>query len=108
MLGSVLDLIVAANASGEVNFFGVSRCVDRKNSGSTRKGMTSKRSHTSVGIDSVQLTGSCLSECSLFNAFDHDYGLVALCIAAEQKVGSEKAVARMFSIEVCAKIEDFD
>ena len=108
MLDSILDLIAAANASGEVNFFDVNRCVDKKNNDSTRENMISKKSHTSVDIDSVQLTNSCLSECSFFSAFDHDYDLIALCITAEQKVDSKKAVTRMFSIEVCAKIENFD
>ena len=108
MLDSVFDLIAVANALDGVNFFDVSKCVDKKNSDSAKKDMTSKRSHTSVDIDNVQLTDSCLSECSLFSAFDHDYGLIVLCIAVEQKVDSEKVVARVFSIEVCAKIENFD
>lgn len=108
MLDPVLDLVAAANASGGVNFFDASRCVGRKNSDSTKEDMTSKKSHTGVGIGNVQLTDSCLSECSLFSAFDHDYGLVALCIAAKQKVGPERAVAKMFSTEVCAKVENFD
>ena len=108
MFDSVLDLIAVANVSNEVNFFDVNRCVDRKNNDSTKRGMTSKKNHTSVDIDNVQLTNSCLSECSLFSVFDHDYGLIALCIIVEQKVNSEKAVAKMFSIEVCAKIKNFD
>ena len=108
MLDSIFDLIVAVNASNEINFFDVNKCVDKKNSDSTKRNMISKKSHTNVDIDNVQLTNSCLNECSLFNAFDHDYDLIALCIAAEQKVNSEKAVTKMFSIEVCAKIENFD
>ena len=108
MFDSILDLIAAANTSNEINFFDVSRCVDKKNNDSTKKNMISKKNHTNVDIDNVQLIDSCLNECSFFSAFDHDYDLVALCIAAEQKVSSEKIVTKMFSIEVCAKIENFD
>ena len=108
MFDSVLDLIVAANISNEVNFFDVNRCVDKKNNNSTKKDMISKKNHTNVDIDSVQLIDNCLNECSFFSAFDHDYDLIVLCITAEQKINSERAVAKMFSIEVCAKIENFD
>lgn len=108
MFDSVLDLIAAANALNKVNFFDVSRCVDKKNNDSTKEDMTSKKSHTNVNIDSVQLINNCLNEYSLFSAFDYDYDLIVLCIAAKQKVNSEKIVTRMFSTEVCAKIENFD
>ena len=70
--------------------------------------MISKKSHTNVDINNVQLIDSCLNEYSFFNAFDHDYDLIALRITAEQKINSEKTVTKMFSIEICAKIENFD
>ena len=108
MLDLIFDLIVVVNALNEVNFFDVSKCVDKKNSDSTKEDMISKKSHTNVDIDNVQLIDSCLNECSLFSAFDHDYDLIALCIAVGQKVDSKKVVTKMFSIEVCAKIENFD
>ena len=108
MLDLILDLIAVVNASSGVNFFDASKCVDKKNSDSAKENMTSKKSHTSVDIDNVQLIDSCLNECSFFSAFDHDYDLIALCITAEQKVNSEKAITKMFSTEVCAKIENFD
>ena len=108
MFDSVFDLIVVVNALNEVNFFDVSKCVDKKNNDSTKKSMISKKSHTNVDIDNVQLIDSCLNECSFFNAFDHDYDLIVLCITVEQKVNSKKIVTKMFSIEVCAKIENFN
>ena len=70
--------------------------------------MISKKNHTNVDIDNIQLINSCLNECSFFSVFDHDYDLIALCITVKQKINSEKAVTKMFSIEICAKIENFD
>ena len=108
MLDLILDLIAVVNVSNEINFFDVSKCVDKKNSDSTKENMISKKSHTNVDIDNVQLIDSCLNECLFFNVFDHDYDLIVLCITAEQKVNSKKIVTRMFSIEICAKIKNFD
>ena len=108
MLDSIFDLIVVVNALNEINFFDVNKCVDKKNNDSTKRDMISKKNHTNVDIDNVQLTDSCLNECSFFNAFDHNYDLIALYITAEQKINSERTVTKMFSTEICAKIENFD
>ena len=58
MLDLILDLIVAVNASNEINFFNVSKCVDKKNNDSTKENMISKKSYTNVDIDDVQLIDS--------------------------------------------------
>ena len=108
MFDSIFDLIVVVNVSNEVNFFDVNKCVDKKNNNSTKKSMISKKSHTNVDINNIQLIDNCLSECSLFSAFDHDYDLIVLCITVEQKINSKKAVTKMFSIEACAKTKNFD
>ena len=108
MFDSIFDLIVVVNVLNEVNFFDVSKCVDKKNNDSTKKNMISKKNYTNVDIDNVQLINNYLNEYSFFNVFDHNYDLIALCIIVEQKINSKKVVAKMFSIEVCAKTENFD
>ena len=108
MFDSIFDLIVVVNVSNEINFFDVNKCVDKKNNDSTKKNMISKKNHTSVNIDNVQLIDSCLNKCSFFSAFNYDYDLIVLCIIVEQKINSKKVVTKMFSIEVCTKTKNFD
>lgn len=107
MFNLIFDLIVVVNVSNEINFLDVSKCVDKKNN-STKKNMISEKNHTNVDIDNVQLINSCLNKYSFFNVFDHDYDLIALCIIAEQKINLKKIVTKMFFIEICAKIKNFD
>ena len=52
--------------------------------------MISEKDQTNNCIENIQLTRSCLSKFLLFCVFDYDYNLIALCIAARQKVNSKR------------------
>ena len=91
MFGSIFNLIVVVDVLNKVNIFDINECVDKKNNNSTRKYITSKKSHTSVNIDNIQLINNCLNEYSFFSAFNYNYNLIVLCIAVvKQKINSKK------------------
>ena len=92
MFDSVFDLIVAVDALNKVNIFNISKCVDKKNDNSAKECIISKKSHTNVSINNIQLINNCLNECSFFSVFNYDYDLIALCIIAiKQKINLKKS-----------------